>query len=165
LGCEKGGLFTGIAAMPAEIVHPLPQGAVANSKLLGDFFLGTAVDKNGTQRLEATLVWMSRLAKKVLATAVIHDPNSLEMLLICGTNQGKWYGQFVQLSMKTIARPLKKRHLHCGRRKTDLRRTNPPTKKTTNTNPREDPKKTASRWSECYSFPLAEIGVERMNPT
>ena len=91
--------------MPAEIVHPLPHGAVANAKLLGDFFLRTAVDKNGTQRLEATLVRMSRLAKKVLATAVIHDPNSLEMLLICATNQGKWYGQIAQLSRKTIAKP------------------------------------------------------------
>jgi hypothetical protein len=71
---EKGGLFTGIATMLAEIVHPLPQGAVANSKLLGDFLLGTAVHKNGPQRLEATLIRMGGLAKKVLATAVIHDP-------------------------------------------------------------------------------------------
>jgi hypothetical protein len=89
----------------AEIVHPLPHGAVANSKMLGDFFLGTAVNKNGTERLELTLVRMGGLAKKVLAKAVIHDPSSLEMLLICGTNQGKWYGQIGQLSMKTIAKP------------------------------------------------------------
>jgi hypothetical protein len=123
LGCEKGGLFTGIAAMPAEIVHPLPHGAVANSKLPGDFFLGTAVDKHGTQRLEAPLVRMGRLAKKVLATAVIHDPNSLEMLLICGTNQGKSYGQIGQLSMKTIAKPRKKRYLQPRRRKKDQGRT------------------------------------------
>jgi hypothetical protein len=135
LGFEKGGLFTGIVAMPAEIVHPLPQGAVANSKLLGDFFLGTAVDKNGTQRLEATLVWMSRLAKKVLATAVIHDPNSLEMLLICGTNQGKWYGQIAQLSRKTKAKPRKKRQLHHGRRKNDQLRNNPPQEKRLTPNP------------------------------
>jgi hypothetical protein len=58
----------------AEIVHPLPHGAVANFKLLGDFFLGTAIDKNGTQRLKLTLVRMGGLAKKVLAKAVIHDP-------------------------------------------------------------------------------------------
>jgi hypothetical protein len=105
LGFEKRGRFAGIAAVPAEIVHPLPHGTVANPKLIGDFFLGTAVDKNGAQRLEATLVRMSRLAKKVLATAVIHDSNSLEMLLICGTHQGKGYGKIGQLSMKTIAKP------------------------------------------------------------
>jgi len=76
--------------MLAEIIHPLPHGAVANSKFLGDLLLGPAVDKNGTQRLEAAMVRMGGLAKKVLAKAVIHDPSSLELLLICGTNQGKW---------------------------------------------------------------------------
>jgi hypothetical protein len=104
-GFEKGGFFTGIAAMVAEIIHPLPQGAVANSKFLGDFLLGTAVDKNGTQRLVATMAGMGRLAKKVLATAVIHDPSSLEMSMTLRDNQGKWYGQIAQLSMKTIAKP------------------------------------------------------------
>jgi siroheme synthase (precorrin-2 oxidase/ferrochelatase) len=68
--------------MLAEIIHPLPQAAVANSKFLGDFLLATAVDKNGTQRLVATMAGMGRLAKKVLATAVIHDPSSLEMSII-----------------------------------------------------------------------------------
>jgi len=37
--------------MLAEIIHPLPQAAVANAKFLGDVLLGTAVDKHGTQRL------------------------------------------------------------------------------------------------------------------
>jgi hypothetical protein len=78
--------------MLAEIVHPLPHGAVANSKLLGDFFLGAAVDKNGTQRLEATLIRMGGLAKKVVATAVIHDPNSLEMLLLMRDKPRKMVG-------------------------------------------------------------------------
>ena len=94
-----------IAAMLAEIIHPLPHGAVANSKFIGDFLLGTAIDKNGTQRLVATMVGMGGLAKKVLATAVIHDPNSLEVSMIIWTNQGKCYGQNAQLSMKTIAKP------------------------------------------------------------
>lgn len=44
--------------MLAEIINPLPHGAVANSKFFGDFFLGTTVDKNGTQRLETPLVRM-----------------------------------------------------------------------------------------------------------
>jgi len=34
--------------MLAEFTHPLPQGAVGESILLGDFLLCTAVDKNGT---------------------------------------------------------------------------------------------------------------------
>jgi hypothetical protein len=123
-GFEKGGLITGIAAMLPEIVYPLPQGAVANAKLLGDFFLGAAVDKNGTQGLEATLVRMVGLAKKVLATAVVHDPSSLEMLLVLRDNPGRWYGQIATLSMKTLAKPRKKRPLLRGRPKHDHRRNN-----------------------------------------
>jgi hypothetical protein len=78
-----------MAAMLAKIKHPLPHAAVANAKFLGDFFLGTTLDKNGTQRLEATMVRMRGLAKKVLAKAVVHDPNSLEMLAILRDNPRK----------------------------------------------------------------------------
>jgi hypothetical protein len=63
--------------MLAEFQHPLPQAAVGNAKLLGDFPLGTTVHKNGTQRLVATMARMGWLAKKVVATAVIHDPQLL----------------------------------------------------------------------------------------
>jgi len=68
-----------MAAILAEFTHPLPQGAVGEPILLGDFLLRTTVDKNGTQRLVTTLARMCGLAKKVLATVVIHDSGSLEM--------------------------------------------------------------------------------------
>jgi siroheme synthase (precorrin-2 oxidase/ferrochelatase) len=68
--------------MLAEFTHPLPHGAIGESTLLGDFLLRTAVDKNGTQRLVTTMARMGGLAKKVLATVVIHDPSSLEMSII-----------------------------------------------------------------------------------
>jgi hypothetical protein len=77
-----------MAAMLAEFTHPLPHGAVGESILLGDFFLRTTVGKNGTQCLVTAMARLARLAKKVKATAVIHDPNSLEMLIIPGTNPG-----------------------------------------------------------------------------
>jgi hypothetical protein len=93
--------------MLAEIIHPLPQAAVANSKFLGDLLLGTAVDKNGTQRLVATMAGMGRLAKKVLTMAVIHDPSSLEMSIISRDKPRKIVCQIAQLSKKTIAEPLK----------------------------------------------------------
>jgi hypothetical protein len=74
--------------MLAEFTHPLPHGAVGKSILLGDFLLSTTVDKNGTQSLVTAMACLGRLAKKVQATTVIHDPNSLEMSIILGTNQG-----------------------------------------------------------------------------
>jgi hypothetical protein len=93
LGLEKGGWLAGRVAVLAEVIDPLPHGAIAHSKLIGDFLLGTAIDKNSTQRLVTTLVGMVGLTKEVLATIVIHDPHSLEMSTICETNRGKWYGQ------------------------------------------------------------------------
>jgi hypothetical protein len=89
-GLEKGGLFDGIAAMLAEFAHPVPQGSVGESILFSDFLLRTTVDKNGTQSLVTTMARLGGLAKKIQATAVIHDPSSLEMLIIFGTNQGTW---------------------------------------------------------------------------
>jgi len=65
--------------MLAEFMHPLAHGVVGESIFLGDFLLRTAIDKNGTQRLVTTMARMGGLAKKVQATAVIHDPSSLEM--------------------------------------------------------------------------------------
>jgi hypothetical protein len=94
--------------MLAQFMNPLPQRAVSHAELFGDLFLGTAIHKDGAQCLITKMAGVGGLAKKVLATAVIHDPNSLEMLLICRTNQGKWYAQMGQLSMKTIAKPPKK---------------------------------------------------------
>ena len=68
-----------MAAMLSEFMRPLPHGVVRETILIGDFLLRTAVDKNGTQCLVTTMARMDGLAKKVLATAVIHDPSSSEM--------------------------------------------------------------------------------------
>jgi hypothetical protein len=96
--------------MLAEVIDPLPQGAIADFKFIGDFLLGAAIDKNGTQRLVTTMIRMVGLTKEVLATVVIHDPSSSEMSTICETNRGKWYGQIGQLARQTTGKPWKLPH-------------------------------------------------------
>jgi hypothetical protein len=96
--------------MLAEVIDPLPQGAIADFKFIGDFLLGTAIDKNGTQRLVTTMIRMVGLTKEVLATAVIHDPGSMKVLTICETNRGKWYGQITHMARQTTGKPWKLPH-------------------------------------------------------
>jgi hypothetical protein len=139
--------------MLAEIIHPLPHRTVANSKFLGDFLLGTAVDKDGTQRLVATMAGMGRLAKKVLATAVIHDLSSLEMSIILRDKPRKMVWSNCTAVDENRRQTLKNAAHHRGHRKNDQRRTNPQPAKTANTNTPETPKKPASRSPECYPFP------------
>jgi hypothetical protein len=75
--------------MLAQFMNPLPQRAVSHAKLFGDLFLGTAIHKDGAQCLVTKMAGVGGLAKKVLATVVIHDPGSLEMSIILRDKPGK----------------------------------------------------------------------------
>jgi hypothetical protein len=72
----------------AKFIHQLAQRLVLKAKLLGHYFLRSALDEDGSQSFVPPMIDLSGLREVPPNRRVVHDVASMKMSVVEGNNRG-----------------------------------------------------------------------------